>query len=232
LREFLVRTFKVVSVSRSRDGFTVRDVEDSVAEEVELKLSVCGRTVEVETSPHLLEELAVGFALALGCRQPSRILSADGLLAVECRDECRERSIDSALKVKASTILRGVEEALSRASLFVETGAFHFATAINAGGGVLEFVEDVARHCALYKLAGLMAKRGLNPEGLILVMSSRASSRLVASAANIGFAAAVFRGAPTYRAVEEAHRRGLLLIAFARPGRFNVYTFPERVEMA
>jgi len=221
----------VVSVSRSRDGFAVRDVEDSVAEEVALKLSACDRTVEVEASPSLLEELAVGFALALGCRQPLRVLSADGLLIAECRDVCVERRVSTALRVKASAILRGVEEAFSRTTLFAETGAFHFAAAVSAEGKILEFVEDIARNCALYKLAGLMAKRSLDPEGLVLVMSSRASSRLVASAANIGFTVAVFRGAPTYRAVEEAHRRGLILIAFARPGRFNVYTFPERVEM-
>jgi len=228
----LVRATKVVSVSRGQAGFAAREVEDSVAEEVALKLSACGRTAEVETSPHLLEELAVGFALALGCRQPSRVLSESELLIAECRDGCVERSIGRALKVKASAILRGVEEAFSRATLFAETGAFHFAAAMNAEGEILEFVEDVARHCALYKLAGLMAKRGLDPERLVLVMSSRASSRLVASAANIGFVAAVFRGAPTYRAVEEARRRRLLLIAFARPGRFNVYTFPEMVEIA
>jgi len=232
LSEPLVRTVKIVSVSRSQGGFAVRGVEDSVAEEVELRLSACGRTVDVETSPHLIEELAVGFALAHGCRQPLKVLSADGLLIAECRDECVERHVGGALKVKASAILRGIEKAFSRATLFAETGAFHFAAAVSAEGEVLEFVEDIARHCALYKLAGLIAKRGLDPGGLILVMSSRVASRLVASAANIGFTAAVFRGAPTYRAVEEARRRGLLLIAFARPGRFNVYTFPERVEMA
>jgi len=231
LSELLVRTVKVVSVSRGQVGLAVREVEDIVAEEVELKLSACSRTVEVETSPHLLEELAMGFALSHGCRQPLRVLSSDGLLIAECRDGCVERRVGGGLRVKASAILRGVEEALSRAALFAETGAFHFAAAMSAKGEVLGFVEDVARHCALYKLAGLMAKRGLDPGSLVLVMSSRASSRLIASAANIGFTAAVFRGAPTYRAVEEAHRRGLLLIAFARPGRFNVYTFPERVEM-
>jgi len=63
-------------------------------------------------------------------------------------------------------------------------------------------------------------------------MPSRSSSRLVASAANIGFAAAAFRGAPTYRAVEETHRRELILTAFARPSRFNMHTLPERVEVA
>jgi len=232
LSRSLVRTVKVFSVSRSQADFAVREVEDSVAEEVALKLSACGRTVEVETSPHLLEELAMGIALALGCRQPLGVLGADELLIVECQDVCVERCAGTALRVKASAIMRGVEEAFSRTTLFAETGAFHFAAAMNTEGKILEFVEDVARHCALYKLAGLMAKRGLDPEGLVLVMSSRASSRLVASAANIGFAAAVFRGAPTYRAVEEAHRRGLLLTAFARPGRFNVYTFPERIEIA
>ena len=48
-----------------------------------------------------------------------------------------------------------------------------------------------------------------------------------AAAAGIELIAAV--SAPTTLAVKSAIESGVTLVGFARPGRHNVYTFPERI---
>jgi FdhD protein len=52
---------------------------------------------------------------------------------------------------------------------------------------------------------------------------------MVYKAAAAGAEMLVAVSAPTGLAIDYAHRSGLTLVGFARPGRHNVYTFPERI---
>jgi FdhD protein len=62
----------------------------------------------------------------------------------------------------------------------------------------------------------------------ILCVSGRLSFELVQKAAVAGAPILVGVGAPTSLAVELAQDRGITLGGFARRGRINVYTHPER----
>ena len=68
-------------------------------------------------------------------------------------------------------------------------------------------------------------------EGLLCV-SGRLSFQLVQKAALAGAPFLVGVGAPTSLAIELASDRGLTLCGFARRGRLNVYSAPERVAVA
>lgn len=115
-----------------------------------------------------------------------------------------------------------VQQVLSQA-----TGCAHAAAWLTLDGQLLQVCEDVGRHVALDKLIGCRAL-GNWGAGVALV-TSRASYEMVQKAAAAGIEILVAVAAPTALAVQMAEQYGLTLLGFARPGRVNVYTHPQRL---
>jgi FdhD protein len=113
---------------------------------------------------------------------------------------------------------------------FEATGGLH-ATGLFTPTGELRCVrEDVGRHNAMDKVVGRALLDGALPlHDHVLCVSGRLSFELVQKAAVAGAPVLVGVGAPTSLAVALAADRGLSLCGFARAGRVNVYTRPERV---
>ncbi len=113
---------------------------------------------------------------------------------------------------------------------FARTGGLHATGLFDARGELLCVREDVGRHNAMDKVLGWALAGGLVPlSDYVLCVSGRLSFELVQKAAVAGAPILVGVGAPTSLAVELADDRGLTLCGFARGGRVNVYTRPERV---
>jgi FdhD protein len=113
---------------------------------------------------------------------------------------------------------------------FERTGGVH-ATGLFGSDGTPRFArEDVGRHNAMDKVIGRALLDGLLPlSDHILCVSGRLSFELVQKAAVAGAPILVGVGAPSSLAVSLANDRGMTLCGFARRGRVNVYTHPERV---
>ena len=80
------------------------------------------------------------------------------------------------------------------------------------------------------KVVGRAMLDGLMPLGeRVLCVSGRLSFELVQKAAVAGAPILIGVGAPSSLAIELAEDRGLTLCGFARRGRVNVYTHPERI---
>jgi FdhD protein len=117
-----------------------------------------------------------------------------------------------------------------RQPTFARTGGLHATGLFTPAGELLCVREDVGRHNAMDKVVGWGLRSGLVPlHPHVLCVSGRLSFELVQKAAVAGAPVLVGVGAPTSLAVRLAEDRGITLAGFARGGRVNVYTGPERV---
>ncbi len=133
----------------------------------------------------------------------------------------------------AAQSLLGLPPALAvHQGTFAATGGLHAAALFDAGGKILAVREDVGRHNAFDKLVGWGLGQGQLPwreHGLLA--SGRASFEIVQKALAAGVALVASVSAPSSLAVTLARETGLTLIGFLRPGRFNVYTGAERIDL-
>jgi FdhD protein len=113
---------------------------------------------------------------------------------------------------------------------FQRTGGTHATGLFTAGGELVLTREDVGRHNAMDKVIGHALRAGRLPlSGDVLCVSGRLSFELVQKAAVAGAPILIGVGAPSSLAISLAADRGLTLCGFARRGRLNVYTWPERI---
>lgn len=155
-----------------------------------------------------------------------------GLCGIESIDEAMRAVAcvrDVALSLSADGIARSVELLAGRQTLHAETGAVHAAGFFVPGRGIVEAREDVGRHNALDKLAGALARSGIEGSAGAVVITSRVSVEMVQKAAAMGSPAVIAVSAPTALAIRTAEEAGLTLVALVRGGEFDVFTHPQRV---
>jgi FdhD protein len=108
--------------------------------------------------------------------------------------------------------------------VFDRTGGLHAAALADLDGNILEAREDIGRHNAVDKVVGAHVRAGREGfDGVILIVSGRASFEVVQKALMIGISTVVAVSAPSSLAVELARDSGMLLVGFLRDNRCNVY---------
>jgi len=136
--------------------------------------------------------------------------------------------VEADVRVRPQEVVGLMDELTRRAALHQRSGGVHVA-ALASGGQIMCLAEDVGRHNALDKVAGLCLQERHNPRGGILLTSGRISSEMVQKAAHMSVPLVISRTAPTSLAVQLAAAWGITLVGYARRGGFRVYTHPERI---
>jgi FdhD protein len=155
-----------------------------------------------------------------------------GLCGVESLEQARSapvRALADIMPLTAARIQAAMASLEPAQVLGQATRAVHAAGFWTPARGLVLIREDVGRHNAVDKLAGAMARGGVDPAG-VLLLTSRVSVELVQKAAAIGIPIIVAVSAPTTLAIRTAEAVGITLIAVARRDGFEVFTHAERFE--
>ncbi|MGB3830449.1 MAG: formate dehydrogenase accessory sulfurtransferase FdhD [Mesorhizobium sp.] len=155
-----------------------------------------------------------------------------GLCGIESIEEAMRAvaSVDAEkLALTAEDVARAVRLLSRNQPLHAETGAVHAAGFYTPGKGIVAVREDVGRHNALDKLAGALAKAGIDGASGAVVITSRVSVEMVQKTAAIHSPVVIAVSAPTALAVRTAEAAGMTLVALVRGDEFDVFSCPGRV---
>ena len=136
--------------------------------------------------------------------------------------------IESDLHITAPQASRLMTELSLRATAYRRAGGIHVA-GLAEGDQLLCIAEDIGRHNALDKIAGMCLRRGHPLKDRILLTSGRVSSEMVQKAARMQAPIIVSRTSPTSLSVRLAQGWGITLIGYARRRSLRVYAGEERV---
>ena len=137
--------------------------------------------------------------------------------------------VGEGIRVSPAGIVAAIDSLAPLQALNRETHAVHAAAFWWPGEGVSHVREDVGRHNALDKLAGALARAGIDGASGVLLLTSRVSVEMVQKAATAGIAILAAVSAPTALAIRTAEAAGITLVAVARRDGFEVFTRPGRI---
>lgn len=193
---------------------------------------ICGVTVSEQLEGYVVDiEVRAPPATATGAERLLPGRSGCGL--------CGSRHLEDVLRpmprvadgpVLGPGVLERALGALARRQpLNARTGAVHAAAWAALDGEILHVREDVGRHNALDKLLGVLSRHAVDLRAGFVLVTSRASYEMVTKAASLGVGLLAAISAPTALAVELARASNLTLAGFVRPGRYVVYSHPQRL---
>lgn len=154
-----------------------------------------------------------------------------GMCGLESLDEATRLPprVISELRVSAESLSTAINAIGAQQPLNRQTHAVHGAAFWEPGAGIVALREDVGRHNALDKLAGVLARAGHAAARGGVLLTSRVSIEMVNKTAMMGAPLLVAVSAPTALAVRVAEKVGITLVGIARSDGFEVFTHPERI---
>jgi FdhD protein len=238
-----------------KKGKSSKEIEDYIAVEKKLKVSVNGKDViSLYCTPSMIKELVIGLFLTEGIL-PNKIspdemrieygeeikvdIPAENILTEEIAitrclggvtlNKKREfEKVKHNFSITFEALKTIFNEFQEKSESFRLTGCFHSA-AISDGKKILVFAEDIGRHNAVDKVIGYSILENLSFAGKLMLVSCRISSEIVSKCLRWGIPIVASRGAPTDLAIEIAETSGVTLVGFVRGDRLNVYTNPQRI---
>jgi FdhD protein len=136
--------------------------------------------------------------------------------------------VESSTRVTPQQVTQLMEEFSQATALYRRAGGIHGA-ALAEGEQVLCVAEDIGRHNALDKIAGLCLRQGLPLQDRVLLTTGRVSSEMVNKVARMRVPIVISCTSPTSLSIQLAQAWGVTLIGYTRRRSFRVYAGAERV---
>ena len=154
-----------------------------------------------------------------------------GLCGIESIDEAMRgvAAVGGVLTLSAEQVSQAVQLLGEHQPFHRQTGAVHAAGFFVPGQGIVAAREDVGRHNALDKLAGALARAGIDGASGAVVVTSRVSVEMVQKTAAIGAPILIAVSAPTALAVRRAEGANMTLCALVRGDEFDLFTHSRRI---
>lgn len=167
-----------------------------------------------------------------GRKLESRFLhTASGAFLQEQREKGSLTFLFIKWQISFEMIMSGIAW-IAEAPLFRQTGSVHVAAIVSYEGRMLFRTEDVGRHNAVDKAIGWLLQNNVRTGDVALITSGRLPEDMVIKGAGAGIPVMVSISAATSCGVDAARRCNMTLVGFARNGRFNVYSVPERIRFS
>ncbi|WP_188791957.1 formate dehydrogenase accessory sulfurtransferase FdhD [Salipiger pallidus] len=131
-------------------------------------------------------------------------------------------------EVRTSWLYALAKQINTTPSLYLEAGAIH-GTVLCQQDRPLAYMEDVGRHNAVDKIAGVMFRHGVSADDKILYTTGRLTSEMVIKTALMGIPVLASRSGFTAWGVEIARQVGLTVIGRMRGQRFVCLSGEERL---
>lgn len=237
------------------DGASAERTGHPVVEEVPISILVNGRQLTLAMmSPVQLEEFALGHLFTEGIirgpasiesiqveKQTIRVLTKEPFKVIGPRrtllsgcggsssslDPAKLPKIPPGFQIGARALLSAMKTVLD-SEIHRLTGGLH-VVGLFTDEGLVARREDIGRHNAMDRVIGYGLGEATDFGHSFVVSSGRISSEMARKCLVAGIPVAVSRSATTTLAVELAERNGLTICGFARGGRMNVYSHPERI---
>jgi FdhD protein len=136
--------------------------------------------------------------------------------------------VESDTRVTPQQVARLMRAFSQATALYHRAGGIHGAV-LAEGEQLLCIAEDIGRHNALDKIAGICLRQGHAMQDRVLLTTGRVSSEMVSKVARMGIPIVISRTSPTSLSVQLAQAWGITLIGYTRRHSFRVYAGAERV---
>jgi len=230
-------TIERIPIQRVRSG-EVESVDDTLVAEANVAIELRGdERIRAVCSPGHLREWAIGYLFSEGLiARPDdveEIRESDGVLTIDLASSAPAEPaplvpVESDWRATPERILAVARETGEKADLFRRTGGTHAVTIANESG-IVAFVEDISRTCALEKALGIALLQRIDFTRSLTFLSSRVPSRMIAKLARCEIPIVAAVSAPTSDAVRLAEELNVCLCGFVRGERLNFYAHGWRV---
>ena len=139
--------------------------------------------------------------------------------------------VESGLRVTPQQVTHLMQEFSQATALYRRAGGIHGA-ALADGDRVLCVAEDIGRHNALDKIAGICLRQGRPMQDRILLTTGRVSSEMLSKVGRMGVPIIASPTSPTSLSIQLAQAWSITLIGYTRRRSFRVYAGAERVVAA
>ena len=146
---------------------------------------------------------------------------AQGTVFGDLFEEINSISLNKKIKINHQQLINLSKKINTEPSLYLSVGAIH-GCVLCKGENPLYYFEDVGRHNAVDKIAGLILEKKINVKEMSFYTTGRLTSEMVLKCIKMEIPILLSRSGFTAWAVEIARKKNLTMIGRIRGKRFNI----------